>query len=175
MDLEALVARVVAPLRRKVESMVVRGVVAIANDALKAQGVQVTLGVGDIRDSERFQDYGFTSAPLPGAECIAVAVGGDASHPIILRIEDRRFRLTGLLSGEVAMYDNQGQKILLGQGNTVRVETLGTVTVVAPKVELGGAALAPTKGVVQGDCIDTFTGLSFAALGQTSTKVLAEK
>jgi hypothetical protein len=43
-------------------------------------------------------------------------------------------------------------------------------------LELGGSGLIPgVQGVVNGEGIDPFTGLTYFALGSASTKVLAKK
>ena len=57
------------------------------------QTVQV-VGLPDeiIDGAERFQMYGITSHPLPGADALVLAVGGIRQHPVIL-IDDRRYRV----------------------------------------------------------------------------------
>jgi phage baseplate assembly protein V len=99
--------------------MVSRGVLALVNDALKLQSVQVTLLNGEVKDLERFQNYGFSSSPLPGAEAIAVFVGGNRDHGIVLAIDDRDNRFKGLQPGDSVQYDNRGQSIHLTSAGIV--------------------------------------------------------
>lgn len=176
MDLFRAIAMAVAPLERRVRGLVSRAVLQAVADAAKMQEVQVTVRKGDTRDGlERWQPYGLTSVPHKGAEALVLHVGGSASHGVVIAVDDRRYRLTGLEAGEVALYDDQGQSVHLKRDNKIHVKTPGTVTVEAATVELGGVGLAPTAGVVQGDCIEPVTGLTFAALGQLSAKVRAAK
>ena len=124
--------KLLAPLTRRVRLMVGRGIIKLVYDDLKAQGIQISLLNGEIRDQvERFQEYGFTSHPVPGAEAVMVCVGGNRDHGIIIACEDRRYRLTGLLEGEVALYDKDGNYIKLGQQNVMTVHTEGTLVIEA--------------------------------------------
>lgn len=109
-----------APLARRVRLLVGRGILRLVNDGLKLQGVQVSLLADEVHDNvERFQEYGFTSHPHPGAEAIALSVGGSRDHAVVISIDDRRYRLKGLGAGEVALYDDQGQVIRLKRGKEI--------------------------------------------------------
>lgn len=132
--------KLIAPLRRRVGLMVGRCVVNLVNDALKMQGVQISLLSDETRDNvERLQNYGFSSNPHPGAEAVAVAVGGSRNHAVVIVCDDRRYRLTGLAEGEVALYDDLGSKIVLKRGNVIEVTAATKVRVVSPLVEMTGA------------------------------------
>lgn len=138
---------------RRVMLMVGRCVLQAANDAAGIQALQLSGLEGElIEDAERMQDYGFTSVPFPGAEAVLVFPGGLRSHGLVVAVGDRRYRLKGLQEGEVAMYDDQGQKVVLGRAG-IRIETslkvdieapevtvtAGTkVTVICPEINLGG-------------------------------------
>lgn len=114
--------KLAAPLARRVRLMVGRGVLSLVNDSLKLQEVQVGLLSGEDHDDvERFQEYGFTSHPHPGAETITVSVGGSRDHAVVIAIDDRRYRLKPLTEGEVALYDDQGQAIHLKRDKHIHV------------------------------------------------------
>ena len=86
-------------LRRRVMLMIGRAVLTVVNDATPLQTVQVEGLPGEIIDgAERFQIYGLTSHPLPGADALVLAVGGVRQHPVIL-IDDRRHRVKGIGRG----------------------------------------------------------------------------
>lgn len=118
-----IINKLTAPLARRVRLMVSRGVIGVVNDALKEQGVQVALLADEVRDCERYQEYGFTSVPLAGAEAITVCVGGSRDHGVVIATGDRRYRLKGLQGGEVALYTDEGDYIKLGRGRVVEVVT----------------------------------------------------
>lgn len=116
-------------LEQRIRGMIARAVVRLVGDATKAQELQLDLLADESQDGvERLQNYGFTSHPLAGAEAIVASVGGLRSHMIALVVEDRRYRLTGLAAGEVAIYDDLGNVIKLGRD---RIEILA-----ASKVQL---------------------------------------
>lgn len=79
---------------------------------------------------ERVQSFGFSSVPLPrdalekagkavidgieqakgaAAEGIALFIGGQRNHPVVIGMDDRRHRPMGMKPGENAQYDDQGQ------------------------------------------------------------------
>ena len=73
---------------------------------------------------EYFQHYGFTSRPLQGAECVWMREG---NHIVAIASDDRRYRVE-IEEGAVALYDDQGQKVLLGRDNTMEIVCTGTLT-----------------------------------------------
>ena len=130
-----------AGLRGRIRNMVARAVISWVNDAAKAQAVQIELLADETQDSvERYQNYGFTSVPLPGAEAIVVFAGGLRSHGIVIATEDRRYRLLGMAEGEVALYDDLGQKIHLTRDGIV-IETAKPVTIRAESVLVDAASI----------------------------------
>lgn len=111
-------------LSNRLRGMFARGVVNLVSDGLKMQGQQIQLLDGETVDNvERPQQYGFTSVPHGGAECFVAFVGGGREHGIILSVDDRRYRLKSLQGGEVALYTDEGDKIVLKRQNTIEVTT----------------------------------------------------
>lgn len=164
------VARALGPLAGRVQNMIARAVVSAIDDARQAQALQIELLAEEVQDGvERFQGYGFTSHPHPGAEALAVAVGGTRSHLIILQVEDRRYRLKGLAPGEVALFDDLGQIIHLKRDG-IAIESPLKVTIAAPDVAviadsvtlesadigLGGDSGQPVARI--GDDVDLISG-----------------
>jgi phage baseplate assembly protein V len=150
MKLEAL-ERLIAPLKARLAMVVSRAVVRRVNDALKLQGLQITLLAGETRDEvERFQQYGFTSVPKDGAEAVALSLGGNRDHCVVIAVEDRRYRLKGLAGGEVALYSSvNGQTIILRQDGRIEVRApaldivvTGDATVDGQNVTIDGSTLA---------------------------------
>ena len=111
-------------LTDKIRNVVARGVVSLVNDGLKMQGCQLKLLAGELVDNaEHPQNYGFTSHPHPGAEAFVVFANADRGQPLILVVDDRRFRVKGLTQGEVCLYTDEGDTITLKRGNRVEVKT----------------------------------------------------
>lgn len=91
--------------------------------------VQLAQGVGladeNASDVEYMQHYGFTSAPPADSMMVLVPVGGMTSHSIVIATEHGEYRLKGLKTGEVAIYTDEGDSVVLGRG---RVMTMTTKT-----------------------------------------------
>jgi len=118
-------ARMTSRITRALHGMVARATVRRVDDGPKMQELQVGLLADELADGvERFQNYGFTAHPLPGAEGIAVFVGADRAHGVVIAVDDRRFRLTSLEPGEVAIYTDEGDTIHLMRDRRIKVTTL---------------------------------------------------
>lgn len=145
--------KMMAPVVRKVQLMVARGVLAIVDDATKLQGVQVKLLSGEVRTMERFQNYGFSSHPHPGAEVVAVFCGGNRDHGLAIAIDDRRYRIKNLQPGEVAISDDLGHEIrltrtgisILGCNHPINITACPSVTVTNGDVIADGVSLKHHK------------------------------
>jgi phage baseplate assembly protein V len=121
-------------LEGRVRGMVARAIIRLVDDARAAQEVQIELLEGESQDAvERFQNYGLTSVPHPGSEALVVFAGGLRSHGVVLAVEDRRYRLTGLEDGEVALFDDLGNIIKLGR-ERIEMTAVTELRVEAPKV-----------------------------------------
>lgn len=109
--------------RARLMGVLVRCTVKLVNAGTKMQTLQVGLFADETKDGlEHFEPYGFTSRPKAGAEGIAGFFGGDRSHGVVLVAADRRYRLQTLQEGDVAIYTDEGAKIVLTRGRVVSVE-----------------------------------------------------
>lgn len=117
-----------------------RGVVESVDDSPMMRTVQAEFLPGDVREGlEHFEPYGFTSRVKEGAEAIGAFFNGDRSHGVVLVTADRRFRLH-VEEGEVAVFDDQGQKVVLKRDG-ILVETPKNLT-----ATVGGNAVATVSG-----------------------------
>lgn len=115
---------------------IARGVVRMVNDALMVQSLQVTVLDGEIANVQRFQEYGFTSVPMSGAEAILAAVAGARSHLVAIAVDDGRYRMKNLQDGEVALYTDEGDSIVLKRGRIIAVTAGEEIDVSAPQVKV---------------------------------------
>lgn len=155
-------------LSGRLASSIIRGVVSLVDDDTKMQMLQVGLRANEVRDDiERFQQYGFTAHPHPGAECLALGVGGNREHTVVIAVDDRRYRLTSLVQGEVALYDDLGQTLILKRtgievtGLNVTIKELnagtGTILLQAQNIQLvAGATLTTTAPATAMNAAGTF-------------------
>ena len=126
-------------LARRMRLVVGRAVVRLVQDAAKLQELQIDMLAGETMDHvERWQQYGFTAHPHRGAEAITLSVGGQRAHTVAIAVDDRRYRLTGLAEGEVAIYDDLGNVIHLLR-DRILVSGVDQVEVTAPVVTINAA------------------------------------
>lgn len=101
--------KITKPLKQRIFNVVARAVLALVDDDPKMQAVQVDILEGETKDGiERFQNYGFSSVPKKGAECIILALGGNRDHVVVIVADDRRYRPTGLDEGDSCQYTSKG-------------------------------------------------------------------
>lgn len=98
---------------------------------------------------ECFQHYGFSSAPLAGAEVIVI---GEGNHIVIVAEDDRRYRV-GVEGGEVAIYSHEGDKIHLKQGRVVEIETETLLIKAGQRVRIESPVVEATGDIV--DLVDS--------------------
>jgi len=139
--------KLLAPLRQRILNLVARAVVSGIDDSQKLQLLQLGVLSDETRESvERFQNYGFTSHPQSGAESIVLFAGGSREHGLAICVDDRQYRLRNLESGEVAIYDHQGSKVVLKANGNIEVSPAAGVVVNGTTIQVGGAAEAAIKG-----------------------------
>lgn len=100
-----------------------RGVIRRVNSE---PGVQLVSGEGvvgeQLRDNELFQHYGYTSVPPKGTMYVAIPVGGKTSHGVIVATEHGTYRLKGLQEGELAIYTDEGTKMVMKRGRVIETD-----------------------------------------------------
>lgn len=143
--------RLLLPIRRRVALMVSRAVVTLVNDAAKMQTLQLSILDGETLDgAEHWQPYGFTAVPHGGAEALVLSVGGHRAHSVVVSCGDRRYRLTGMQGGEVAIYTDEKDKIHFKRGREIEVETLTLKVNAATSVDYDTPLLTTTGDIVAG-------------------------
>jgi phage baseplate assembly protein V len=149
--------QVLRDVARRVQMMLARAVLAGVSDAGGLQVLQLRLMAEEVKDGvERVQQYGLTSVPHAGAEAVVLFAGGNRDHGIVVAIDDRRYRLRGLANGEVALYDDQGQSIVLRRD---RIEvTAPRVVINSPSISMGAGDPKPLARV--GDLVRVGAGSS---------------
>lgn len=104
----------------RIRLAIARALVGQVSDGGGLQTVQIGIQADVGRDqAERFQQYGMTSVPHPGAECVTLSVGGNTDHQVVINVDDRRYRVRDLRTGEVALYDDQGMSVHLTRDGIV--------------------------------------------------------
>ena len=141
------ISQMIKPLRNRVYTMITRAVIEAVKDGGNMQLVKLKLLAGETRDDvERFQNFGFSSNPPDGSEAVAVAVGGNRDHLIVIVVDDRQTRFKNIEKGEAVMFTDDGSFIHLKKGGIAKISA-------ATKVEIGAGFLEKT---VNGETFKTF-------------------
>lgn len=155
---------VIREIAHAVARMLTRGVVGSTDDSSGFQTVRPQAYGEDLPEVEHPHEYGFTSHAPDGAEVFVGTVDGEAGSEVSLIVGDRRYRLTGLEKGEVAIHDDQGQKIHLKRdGIEAQPKAGGYVKILGGDVRIGDGAsdaltLWPGQKAILLDLLEAITG-----------------
>lgn len=149
--------RLMGQAARPAINMLARAIIDLVDDATAVQSLQATVLADETHDEiEHFQGYGLTSNPPKGLEALIAFVGGLRSHAVAIAIGDRKYRLTGLSEGEVALYDDLGQVvhltrdgILVRSGLPVIVEAERLVVTASADVAISAPSVVVDSADVQ--------------------------
>ena len=109
-----------------------RGKIARVKAAGGVQKIQVEGLEGEtVQDLEHAENFGFTSNPPAGSDCVVVPLGGKTSHGIIVTTTNGAYRITGLAEGETAVYNADGAKMVLKKGRIIEIDC-ETLNIKAP-------------------------------------------
>ena len=146
--------KLLGPMARRIGNLLARGSVAAVNGTGKMRTLQLRMLAGEVKDNvEHFEPYGFTSEVLPGSEHITAFFDGDRSHGVVLVAADRRYRLQ-LQPGEVAIFTNHGDKVVIHADGTIEVVASTKVQISSPLVSMSGNLTVQGNIVAQGDISD---------------------
>lgn len=126
-DILKIVRMVVDPVATRVKSVVMRAVVDAVDDSKMGQEVRLSGLATEVLDEvERLGPMpGITAYPPVGSEAVVVAVGGNRDHPIVVAVEDRRYRPKGVMSeGDVIIYHPTA-------GTQIHVKADGSIDITA--------------------------------------------
>lgn len=149
-----------------------RGKVARVQAGGGVQKIQVEGLDGEtVQDLEHAENFGFTSNPPAGSDCVVVPLGGKTSHGIIVTTTNGAYRITGLSDGETAVYNADGAKMVLKKGRVIEIDcdklnikAPSGVNITSEKVECSAVLTAQGQingnggMAVQGGSGTTFTG-----------------
>jgi phage gp45-like len=84
------------------------------------------------------QLYGLASHAMVGSDAMALFVSGDRSNAVIVATNNQTARMRNLKSGEVALYTDEGDSVLLSRGRIISVKCGTKVHIDCPLVEMTG-------------------------------------
>lgn len=114
--------RALRPLSNRISNLIGLGKVRRVDDSKNTQELQVELLDGETRDEvQQLQQYGLTSNPPEGSDCLVVFVGGRRDQAYCLAVAKEGQRHSELEPGEVALYDAAGTKIVLKTNGDIEI------------------------------------------------------
>ncbi len=118
-----------ASLLRMLRLSVARGRVLRTSYETAPRSVQTKLYDGEVLDGVHvFGQYGLSSRPLEGAECVVVCVAADRSHPVAIATGDRRHPGPSLNPGDTAMFAADGPTVICRRGGGLEISGNVTIT-----------------------------------------------
>lgn len=146
---------VIERMANKIKSAVGKALIEAVADGNEIQLVKVSgLDNETQSDLERVQEYGITSNPPIGSEAVVLYVGGSKDHGIVIKTDSGEFRVQSLASGEVCIYSQFGQKILLDQnGEIISSNSGGKTTLDSSGVFIAGDG---TDDIATAETIDKY-------------------
>lgn len=170
-QIRAVVEDMLRPLRNRIVMTISRAVIEAVKDSEGVQFVKTSLLTDEEADDmERFQEFGFTSNPPSGSEAIAVFVGGNREHGVVVATENRSKRKRGLSPGESALYTDPETFIYIKANGQIHIKTAATVKVEAPSTELTGNLMVGGNAIITGTLMSgAITAPSLVASGTVSS------
>ncbi|ELY6212262.1 phage baseplate assembly protein [Cronobacter dublinensis] len=160
-------------IKQAISNLAARAVLAALDSSRKCQAAGLKLIAGETKENvEYIEPYGFTSTAHAGAEAVVLFPSGDRSHGVVISVADRRYRLKGLRSGEVAIYTDEGDSIVLKRGRVTEITTSALVVNAESKISLNAPQLVvnASSGVSFTTPTITISG-DFSAAGEVSDGV----
>jgi len=154
----------------KIKSIFSRSLIESVDDDGEIQIVKVSGIANEVKpDIERIQDYGLTSNPPVGGESVVLYFGGDRSDGVVIKTDSGEHRITSLNSGEVCLYSQHGQQILLNEdGEIVATNDNGSIKMLDTGVVLVGTG---TGFVALSEVIDGYFGIIDTTISAVLTAV----
>lgn len=132
-----------------------RGVLTLVKSAGAVQLVQLDGVSGEqLQGAELFQQFGLTSHPPAGTMAIVLPLGGKTAHGIVIATEHGALRLKGLASGEMAIYNQWGDQVILSADRRMKVVSALAVDITTPTVNMSGNLNVAGSIVAQLDISD---------------------
>lgn len=155
--------RLLRPLKAKVYRIIGKAIVKAIDNSNSAQKLQITVLKNEtVTDIERVQEYGLDTYPKADSQAIILSLNGNRENGVVINVSDRRYRLTNLSEGEVAIYTYEdanagGHRIHLKSGQEIEINCDTLDVNATTEINLDGGTGSAT-GIVTGQCICSFTG-----------------
>lgn len=118
-----------------------RATINLVNNKASNQLAQIGALAGEtLPGVELLQQFGFCSNPPEGTQAIVLPLGGKTQHSIIIATDNGAYRIKELASGEVALYNQRGDYVILRQSGVTEVNCKKLIINAPEGVEINAAA-----------------------------------
>lgn len=133
------------------------GRITQVNDSGVTQMLQIKLNEQESRDDTiRFAEYGFSSNPPVGTDCVLISFGGERNASMIIATNNQTHRFKNLASGESVLFDDKGQSVYLtasglkinGGGFPISISNASSITLNAEESVTFNAPIATINSAV---------------------------
>ena len=139
------------PTMDAVRGLVRRVTFKNVKDDGETQTASIEVADGVWRDDvEIMQPYGFSAnVPADGGLALAFAVGGDQGDIALLPLSNPSNRLGNMQPGEVGLYNQHGDKLVIGADGAISVKSGAsmTITIDGVTVAISPAGVTVTGGI----------------------------
>lgn len=115
-------------ISQRLFSLVKIGRVAAVADQYASQVVQVQLGASQTVEIRKIGHYGFAYNPPVNSDAVVIALNGDTRNSVVIGTEYQAARPRELQPGEAALWDDQGQMVLISRSG-IKIVSTGAVSV----------------------------------------------
>lgn len=115
-------SRLLDPIRRQIRMIVAKCLIQSVNDAKAPDGLSATIGLVNSEKHESvpmMQNYGLTSKPKANSRAVVLFVGGARDNGVIVATQGPADKIPTLEDGEVAVYSDYGQSIILKKDGSI--------------------------------------------------------
>ncbi len=150
--MQRALSKLLAPINRRIRQIATRAIVSAINTDTALVALTARVSESELLARlEYFEPYGFTASPPVGSEAIVLSLGGRREHTVVLQVANRQFRLKGLSTGDVALYNKNGDKIVLNNDGNAEVTVSKKIKMKCPNIELTGNVLITGNLTLNGD------------------------
>lgn len=133
--------RWVGPLKKIIQSLIIKGILSAVNDSKSLQLIRVTIGKNEaLSNVERVQPFGLSSYPPLDSEVVLLCAGGSREKAVAICIENSSSRVKNQEEGEVNLYIDSLHRI--------QIRPNGEINIIADKVNIQSGEIRIGDGLL---------------------------
>lgn len=146
-DIARMVKKIMAPLERRAQLAIGRGVFSRLTKADGLNQIQIEGLAGEVIETDRPQPFGFKAHPV-GGDAIFVCAGGNRDHALVIMVDDRSCPVP-LAAGETCVYNADGEYAHFKGDGEIEVFAKQKIKLIAPlEVKIETAVLKVTGDII---------------------------